>query len=245
MDIATRSVVGDAFSTHLGVTFESNSNYYTPEVNELAFSPDGRKLFAVKTDGMDVRPTDPEEWIKLACTRAGRNLTQEEWTKAYGNTPYRKTCPDNNVHETAIKHLVKTMNKFGKQGASRESLALLKQAVEWSRGVMDYQIQNDICWAGGITGNPKIVLPNCDEAVRLSWQAPEMRDSRGVARAQVGNLDGALADFEAFMEKAKEPDSGWEPATLETRSSWIEMLKKGQNPFNDETLAKLRATETE
>ncbi len=28
-----------------------------------------------------------------AVLTAGRNLTQQEWQQAFGNEPYRKTCP--------------------------------------------------------------------------------------------------------------------------------------------------------
>jgi WD40 repeat protein len=33
------------------------------------------------------------ETIASACTMAGRNLTTDEWTQAFGNRPYEKTCP--------------------------------------------------------------------------------------------------------------------------------------------------------
>ncbi|TDO44617.1 DNA-binding SARP family transcriptional activator [Kribbella sp. VKM Ac-2527] len=31
--------------------------------------------------------------MDFACSMAGRNLTDEEWTQAFGNRPYEKTCP--------------------------------------------------------------------------------------------------------------------------------------------------------
>jgi hypothetical protein len=31
--------------------------------------------------------------IHFACKMAGRDLTPDEWTQAFGNRPYEKTCP--------------------------------------------------------------------------------------------------------------------------------------------------------
>ena len=31
-------------------------------------------------------------WIAFACRVAGRNLTTDEWTAAFGEEPYRETC---------------------------------------------------------------------------------------------------------------------------------------------------------
>jgi WD40 repeat protein/DNA-binding SARP family transcriptional activator len=35
---------------------------------------------------------DSEHWIDVACTIAGRNLTEKEWSDAFGDRPYRETC---------------------------------------------------------------------------------------------------------------------------------------------------------
>jgi hypothetical protein len=38
--------------------------------------------------------TRVEEWIKFACQVAGRNLTPDEWTEAFGSEPFHRTCPE-------------------------------------------------------------------------------------------------------------------------------------------------------
>ncbi|MBZ0291024.1 MAG: SUMF1/EgtB/PvdO family nonheme iron enzyme [Anaerolineae bacterium] len=43
-----------------------------------------------------------ESWIEVACTTAGRNLTQVEWATYLGTEPYRETCPDMDVDWEAI-----------------------------------------------------------------------------------------------------------------------------------------------
>jgi hypothetical protein len=37
--------------------------------------------------------TRSEHWIEFACATAGRNLTDEEWSDAFGDRPSRETCP--------------------------------------------------------------------------------------------------------------------------------------------------------
>jgi WD40 repeat protein/DNA-binding SARP family transcriptional activator len=45
-------------------------------------------------DGATYRwDTRIDEAIAHACTMAGRNLSHDEWTQAFGNRPYEKTCP--------------------------------------------------------------------------------------------------------------------------------------------------------
>ena len=39
-------------------------------------------------------PLDPAQWLALACTIAGRDLTQEEWDRYLPGTPYRPVCDD-------------------------------------------------------------------------------------------------------------------------------------------------------
>jgi hypothetical protein len=36
--------------------------------------------------------TDPEHTIAFAWLMAGRNLTRDEWTQAFGDRPSRRTC---------------------------------------------------------------------------------------------------------------------------------------------------------
>jgi WD40 repeat protein len=59
----------------------------------LAFSADGRFLRAVDLGGSIWRfDLDVGHLVKLACVRAGRNLTEEEWAKYFDQEPYRATC---------------------------------------------------------------------------------------------------------------------------------------------------------
>jgi WD40 repeat protein len=58
------------------------------------FHPDGDSVVIAYEDGSVIEfATDPVAWIDHACRVAGRNLTEAEWRDAFGDRPYRETCP--------------------------------------------------------------------------------------------------------------------------------------------------------
>ena len=58
-----------------------------------AFTPDGRSLLVVFTDGSAYRwPISVDAWEAHACAIAGRNLTHEEWHRYVGSRGYQSTC---------------------------------------------------------------------------------------------------------------------------------------------------------
>ena len=75
----------------------------------------------------------------------------------------------------------------------------------------------------------------CEEAVKLAPDNVYIRDSRGIARALTGDKNGAIEDFQAFVNS---PTIAKEYKTK--RQGWINALKAGKNPFTDEVLQELR-----
>jgi hypothetical protein len=65
-------------------------------VRSIAFSPDGKTLALGGDDGVIQWPVFLEDWPKLACRVANRNLTCPEWHTYFGaEHPYEKPiCPD-------------------------------------------------------------------------------------------------------------------------------------------------------
>jgi WD40 repeat protein len=60
-------------------------------VTGLSFSLDNSILFS-GTDAGTIARWNIEEWKRLACRLAGRNLTQAEWEQFFPNDAYRATC---------------------------------------------------------------------------------------------------------------------------------------------------------
>jgi WD40 repeat protein len=62
-------------------------------IGQLVFSHDGNLLISSDFEGkIEGWPIGYESWIDKACQRAGRNLTQAEWTQYFPDEPYRLTC---------------------------------------------------------------------------------------------------------------------------------------------------------
>jgi tetratricopeptide (TPR) repeat protein/DNA-binding XRE family transcriptional regulator len=97
---------------------------------------------------------------------------------------------------------------------------------------------NALCWQLSLVGRPEEALAYCDTAVATDPTAYS-RDSRGLAYALLGRTEEAIAEFEAFVawmeEQPEEPD----PHSA-LRQEWIEALRAGRNPFDEETLRALR-----
>jgi WD40 repeat protein/DNA-binding SARP family transcriptional activator len=80
-DVASRKPIGSPFTVQ-------------PEVFvATAVSHDGAYLYAAPTGTRGVRlALSPHVWKRLACTIAGRTLTEREWREALPSRPYRDVC---------------------------------------------------------------------------------------------------------------------------------------------------------
>jgi WD40 repeat protein/tetratricopeptide (TPR) repeat protein len=94
---------------------------------------------------------------------------------------------------------------------------------------------NELAWFGCLFGRPQEVMFAAEKAVSIQPDASWL-DTRGVTRALVGNLTGAIEDFSAFVN-GKSPDE----KEKAMRREWIVSLKEGRNPFTSELLEQLKA----
>lgn len=92
---------------------------------------------------------------------------------------------------------------------------------------------NTLCWFGSLWGQAADVIDACNKAVELAPKQEEFRDSRGLARALSGDIEGAIEDFQIFVEETKDESRKYQ------RQSWINSLRQGQNPFTPENLKQL------
>ncbi|MBK8905129.1 MAG: pre-peptidase C-terminal domain-containing protein [Anaerolineaceae bacterium] len=114
-----------------------------------------------------------------------------------------------------------------KAGGVIEGLTNLEDNDAFAQnGTLMAEDYNRICWFGSLWGFVAEVLFACDTAVSLEPDHGGIADSRGVARALTDDLEGAIEDFQQFIE--------WDLAYAEDtalRREWIEVLEAGENPF--------------
>lgn len=92
---------------------------------------------------------------------------------------------------------------------------------------------NTLCWFGSLWGQAADVIDACNKAVELAPKQEEFRDSRGLARALSGDIEGAIEDFQVFVDETEDQSRKY------LRQSWINSLRRGQNPFTPEQLKQL------
>jgi non-specific serine/threonine protein kinase/serine/threonine-protein kinase len=92
------------------------------------------------------------------------------------------------------------------------------------------------CWWAALSGLPELAMRACDPAVEgaRGIEVPRHHDSRGVARALLGDYEGAIADFEVFISNNWSED----PYAIQ-RQRWVDRMRAGEAPFSQEELGAL------
>jgi WD40 repeat protein len=205
-------------------------------VSAVAFGPDGNTLVSGTYGGpLTLWYIGIDTLRSGACEVAGRNLTQDEWRRYFGEEPYRLTCAQGSLARADFE----TLN--GNLGAASEAFG---DAVAVGLADGNAHVNNSICWWGSLAGAASTVMPACERAVSLAEADPQIdvvgraqiRDSRGVARALQGDVTGAVDDFAFFVANVKTAA----PDLCKKRESWIAALKRDRNPFDAATLQALR-----
>jgi hypothetical protein len=90
---------------------------------------------------------------------------------------------------------------------------------------------NEICWFGSLWGYAADVMFACQTAVFLEPNNTDYIRSRGVARAMIGDFEGAIADLRYYAET--------NPYDADLVRDWIDELEADNNPFNETLLKEL------
>lgn len=126
---------------------------------------------------------------------------------------------------------------LARQGKIVEALAIYLSILSLSPAIpLSADDWNSLCWHGAHAGYAADTLFACDTAVRMVPDNGNYHDSRGFARATVGNIDGALADFQAYLDWAS-TTLAQKPAEVEKRRNWFAALEDGENPVRATLLA--------
>ena len=204
---------------------------YRAEVRSVAWSPDGTKLaFGGSSYNLYVYNT---QYAQAPCAWLARNMTEAEWDTYYPEERYHQTCSELPSGFSILSEGVAAANDGNLETAielfgQAEAQGLSISASDW----------NLLCWFGGIHNQAELVFFACENAVALEPDNGDILDSRGLARALLGDFEGAIEDFEAFVAYAQE--AGFPEEAIAMREAWIEALKAGNNPFDEAMLALLR-----
>ncbi len=199
----------------------------------LSFSSDG-VLMVGQGIGITFWNVTLASWISRACSIAHRNFTELEWRQFAPGESYPILCDDQSFDTSIIGKLL-LQAYYANQGGHQEQLpTFYKEATRWAT-LSDNPLLSDIvCWEGGLTRLvAQIILPACERAVALDSSNGNYYDSRGVVRAEVGDIQGAIADFKFFVNWTKMhnlyTDRAYGDLAWPTeREEWIKLLQSGQ-----------------
>ena len=118
------------------------------------------------------------------------------------------------------------------EGKIEEAIALYKEIQKFTEITANQW--NLLCWNGSLHRHAADVMFACEKAVELEPENASIRDSRGLARALTGDKEGAINDFQDFIDERPYPEG------VEQRKKWIQELNAGRDPFTeDEVLENL------
>jgi len=130
--------------------------------------------------------------------------------------------------------------RFAEQAEIRDAIDAYSEAqtIDPTIEVSD-DSWNILCKMGSLYGYAADVLFAGEKAISLSPDHKGYQDSRGLARALTGDLDGALTDFQSVLD-SNNSSSGLDKAR---RERWVAALQAGENPFTPKELDALREAE--
>lgn len=142
----------------------------------------------------------------------------------------------------AASALIERGGRLIEQGKVKEALASYDAAQ-----AVDPELRisagswNHLCWRGSLRGYAAAVIAACEQAVKLVPEHGSFRNSRGLARALMGDYAGAIEDFKFSVEWSRQ--SVFLKPFGPKRQAWVAELEASRNPFDSATLEALRLSE--
>jgi tetratricopeptide (TPR) repeat protein len=144
--------------------------------------------------------------------------------------------PQAEAQKWAVLGLVEQGQKLVKQGLAKEALAAYAKAQTLAPAVeISAEAWNELCWEGSLRGYAGDVIRACEQAVAIEPGNGNIRDSRGLARWLTGNPQGAIEDFQVFVDQTQNETQRAQ------RQRWIERRRAGETPFTSEEIEQLRS----
>jgi tetratricopeptide (TPR) repeat protein len=92
-----------------------------------------------------------------------------------------------------------------------------------------------LCWYHTYDGQPEKALPYCERAVSLD-SSDVYIESLAVTHAKLGEYEKAISELEAYLEYLRSNSTEDYQNESSLVNSWIDMLKKQVDPFDQETI---------
>lgn len=145
-----------------------------------------------------------------------------------------KFDPDEKLRKIAIKPLIRKGIQSLRQANIKQALIVnIKSHVLDPKGLYFEKFWSSLCWYGSLYRNAASVMNACNKIVELQPENESYRDSRGLARALIGDFKGAISDFEFYIKHAKLQHK------LVLREQWLNQLHEGTNPFTEAVIQRL------
>jgi tetratricopeptide (TPR) repeat protein len=189
------------------------------------------------TETLRVRPRYASAYLNRGIAYYERNQPDDQRLAVLD---FNEVIALNPRNERGYYHRALAHIRAGPSGLpSEEWIADLRQTLAITPSYAS--VYNAFCWGYALAQQPETALPHCDQAAALD-PSGSSQDGRGIALAQLGRHDEAVTSLDAYLEWIRT----LQPPTLYGRLrgpqvvEWIAALERGENPFDEETLAALR-----
>ncbi len=150
--------------------------------------------------------------------------------------PTLKLDPEVEAKRMAAPKLIERGRRYIQEGKIKEAVSMYIEAKVFDPSLdISATDWNSLCWFGSLHeyATNSHVINACELAVAAEPKSGSFRDSRGFNRALTGNLEGAIEDFEAFINLADNK------MKKEQRQRWVDTLRAKENPFTPEEIKTL------
>ena len=215
-------------------SWENLVNYGCEQLNDYLIT------YPQELEELEICQTPSRKKIAAsAWVKKGENLAQtgdvkaavDSFRKALNWDPNLQINPKALAKRLSAPAILKNGKILAREGNIKEAIAAYNKAQKIDPNlIISASDWNSLCWQGSIRQLATQVIFACEKAVKLSPKNGDFLDSRGLAKALIGDTQGAIEDFQAFVDWTDNQEKKVQ------RQEWIKALRAGENPFTDEVL---------